>query len=202
MIDSVPPLRVDNSFLSKLYSPVPKAVSTDLLTSASPEFTLRKLSGSECTVVENVIRDAASRGFMIGLDEFFDNGVWNRKFLRETSVLGVNSEELLGVVLFGPSAICRTESVVMGAYVLLKAKSAYQAIATALVDKLTRIAKILNYEGLILDVYRTEMEFVALMLDMGFKIVGSLPDCGYVKGRGYTDSLLLYKEFVIGSSKL
>ena len=75
-------------------------------------------------------------------------------------------------------------------------------LESILVEAMINISKELKFEGLLLDVYQTEWKFMGLLMDMGFKVTGSLPKCGYVKGKGYVDSILLYKEFIVGSCKL
>ena len=154
--------------------------------------------------MEKNIAEAARSGYMIALDEFFENGVWNRKFLKRTYLIGAynSNGDLIGQGMFGPSAICRTESLVMGCYILVDPKGRYQGLEEVMVENMIEIARNLEFEGILFDVYRTETKFVALLLDLGFKVTGSLPECGYLKDVGYVDSLLLYKEFIVGSSKL
>lgn len=94
------------------------------------------------------------------------------------------------------------QSLVMGCYILVDSERKYQGLEEVMVENMIEIARKLEFEGILFDVYRTETKFVALLLDMGFKVTGSLPECGYMKDAGYVDSLLLYKEFTVGSSKL
>ena len=203
----VPVLQADENTLSGLNSSLPVTLSVKhftLLTSSNEKFHIQEVPKSEYVVVENYIANAARSGNMIAADEFVDSGAWNRKFLKKTYLLGVYNTKgfLAGLGMFGPSAICRTESLVMGGYVLLNSEYQYQGLETLLVENMTDIAKKLDFEGILFDVYRTEATFISLLMNMGFKITGSLPECGYMKNTGYVDSLLLYKEFVIGSSKL
>ena len=151
-----------------------------------------------------MIRNLAETGRMIGIDEFTHSGLWNRKFLRKTYVLGAynNKNKLLGVALFGPSSITRTDSIIMSGYIILDLGHHLLGLESILVEAMINISKELKFEGLLLDVYQTEWKFMGLLMDMGFKVTGSLPKCGYVKGKGYVDSILLYKEFIVGSCKL
>ena len=165
---------------------------------------IREIAKTQYKTVEKNIAEAARSGYMIALDEFLGNGTWNRKFLKRTHLIGAysSSGDLIGQGMFGPSAICRTESLVMGCYILVDSERKYQGLEEVMVENMIEIARKLEFEGILFDVYRTETKFVALLLDMGFKVTGSLPECGYMKDAGYVDSLLLYKEFTVGSSKL
>ena len=151
-----------------------------------------------------MIRNSAESGKMVGIDEFTKTGLWNRKFLRKTYILGVynNKNKLAGVALFGPSSITRTDSIIMSGYIILDHDHQFLGLESILVEAMINISKELNFEGLLLDVYQTELKFIGLLMDMGFKVTGSLPKCGFVKGKGYVDSILLYKEFIVGSCKL
>ena len=203
---SVPALQADESHLTTLNSPLPTELSPKCLTlpTSREKYQIKEVPKSDYVVVENCIANAAKSEYMIAVDEFLDNGVWNRKLLKKTHLVGIYNSKghLVALSLFGPSAICRTESLVMGGYVLVNSQHQYQGLEIALVENLTDIAKKLDFEGIAFDIYRTETRFISLLMDMGFKITGSLPEYGYMKDVGYVDSLLLYKEFVIGSSKL
>ena len=200
----LPDLKFGYSFAS-INTPLPITLETKQVRSINGEsLSIQEVSAAEYSQVECKIRNAAESGSMIGLDELTDSGLWNRSFLRKTHVLGTYNEknEMVGVALFGPSSICRTDSIIISGYVILDQRYQFQGLESVLVETIIDISKKLSFEGVLLDVYRTEWKFIGLLMDMGFKVTGSLPKCGYLKGKGYIDSVLLYKEFVIGSSKL
>ena len=158
-----------------------------------------------------MIRNAAESGRMMsGIDEFTHSGLNNLepKVSHENSktyVMGAYNHEnniLLGVAVFGPSSITRTDSIIMSGYIILDLDHHFLGLESILVEAMINISKELKFEGLLLDVYQTEWKFIGLLMDMGYKVTGSLPKCGYVKGKGYVDSILLYKEFIVGSCKL
>ena len=197
-------MKPDISFQTT-YSPLPvKAQTREVCLRTGEKFSIRELPRAEYSLVENMIRNLAETGRMIGIDEFTHSGLWNRKFLRKTYVLGAynNKNKLLGVALFGPSSITRTDSIIMSGYIILDLGHHLLGLESILVEAMINISKELKFEGLLLDVYQTEWKFMGLLMDMGFKVTGSLPKCGYVKGKGYVDSILLYKEFIVGSCKL
>ena len=202
---TVPTLHVDENYLSGVNSPLPMSLARSVtLKTTNESYCVREITESEYLTAEKNIARAAKSGYMIALDEFLDNGSWNRKFLKETHVVGVfnSNENFIAQCMIGPSAICRTESLVMGCYVLVSPEHQNQGLEQVLIEQMIFIARKLKFEGILFDVYRTEFKLMTLLIEMGFKITGSLPECGYIKDAGYVDSLLLYYEFVIGSSKL
>ena len=57
----------------------------------------------------------------------------------------------------------------MGCYILVDPKSRYQGLEEVMVENIIEIARNLEFEGILFDVYRTEAKFVALLLDLGLK---------------------------------
>ena len=195
----------ESSDLSILNQQLPlEPVSQQIALPSDEILLVKEVPRDDYLPVEKIIRRAASSGRVFGIDEFTEKGLWNRKFLRRTYVLGLYNvvNDLQGVVLFGPSSICRTDSVLVSGYIALEPDCRHKGIETQLMRLVEKLTQQLNFEGVLMDVFRTEFEFMSLLMDMGYTVTGSLPKCGFVKGKGHTDSLLLYKEFVIGSSKL
>ena len=200
----IPPLEPDISFQT-INSPLPVMLQTrEVYLRKGEKFSIKEPSSAEYSLVETMVRNSAESGKMIGIDEFTETGLWNRKFLRKTYILGAynNQNKLAGVALFGPSSITRTDSIIMSGYIILDQDHQFLGLESILVEAVINISKELDFEGLLLDVYQTELKFIGLLMDMGFKVTGSLPKCGFVKGKGNVDSILLYKEFIVGSCKL
>ncbi len=204
-VPCTPDLNADSNMIARFYKALPTAIKQRFLGKKIPGVKGELgLGEAEAEKAENFIRKSAREGHVMALDEFLDNGIWNRKLLKETHVVGIfdTKNDLVGLMLFGASGVCRTESLVMGGYLLLEKGHRVEPVQRRLMDIMTDIARTLSFEGVLLDVYRTETDFMSLLLDLGFKVSGTLPECGYVKDKGYVDSVLLYKEFVVGSSKL
>ncbi len=166
---------------------------------------LQEAAHDDYPAVELIIQQAATRGHVIAMDEFLPNGMWNRKFLHQTHIiiaLHESSSDPIGLALFGASKICRTETVLVSGYVITTPGYETSDLDRYLLDTIETEAKALGYEGVLLDVYQTDRTLVNVALQLGYHITGSLPHCGYVKDVGYTDSVLFYKEFSIGSCHL
>ena len=163
---------------------------------------LQEAAPSDYPAVELMIQQAATRGHIVAMDEFLSNGMWNRKFLHQTHIiiaLHESSSEPIGLALFGASKICRTETVLVSGYVIAMPGYETSDLDRHLLETLETEARVLEYEGVLLDVYQTDRKLMGVALELGYHITGSLPHCGYVKDVGYTDSVLFYKEFSIGS---
>ena len=155
--------------------------------------------------IEEMIRHSAMEGRGFGLDEFTKTGVFNRNLLRNSHAVVARLEHggaPIAATIFGTSAVCRTENKLMGGYIVVSTSHRGSGVGTKLMNTLVVIAKTLGYEGMLMDVYRSESRTISWSKRMGFYVTGSLPDCGYVKDQGYVDSLLLYREFKFDTSKL
>ena len=155
--------------------------------------------------IEEMIRQSALEGRGFGLDEFTENGLFNRNLLRNSHAVVARLEPgglPIGVALAGASAVCRVESKLMNAYIVISPTYRGNGVGTVLMETLVDIAKSLGYEGMLIDVYQTESKTISWSKKMGFRVTGSLPESGYVKGHGFVDVLLLYREFKFDGSKL
>ena len=154
-------------YFQTIYNPLPVKVQTrEVYLRTGEKFSIRELPRAEYSPVENMIRNAAESGRMIGIDEFTHSGLWNRMFLRKTYVMGAYSHEnniLLGVAVFGPSSITRTDSIIMSGYIILDLVHHFLGLESILVEAMINISKELKFEGLLLDVYQTEWKFMALL---------------------------------------
>ncbi len=159
---------------------------------------LRQARLEDVLTVEGLIRKAAREGTGFGLDEFTSQGLFNRKFLRETSLLIASWEDggqPIGAVLLGPSAVCRSTNLLMNFYLLVDCEQRRHGIGTGLFHQMELLANRLEYEGILLDVYQSDGKALEWLQKQGYHVTASLPDCGYIKGQGYVNCLLLYKDF-------
>lgn len=156
-------------------------------------------TSSDIVQVERAIHEAACKGNGFCMDELTPEGFFNAKLLWDKNILVAKypgSGEVLAAVLFGPSALCRSPGTPqVGGYMLLKEKYRNQGMGTALMDYCISLAQFLNYKGILIDVLAMNYKAQCMAIKSGFKIVGTLPNCGYVKGRGLTDSIMFYHNF-------
>ena len=157
---------------------------------------------NEYITIEEMIRQSAREGRGFGLDEFTETGLFNRKLLRNSHAVVARLEPggaPVGVTVSGTSAVCRVENKLMNGYIVISPSFRGKSVGTALMKTLVNVAKSLGYEGMLIDVYQTESRTISWSKKLGFCVTGSLPECGYVKGQGFVDALLLYREFKFDS---
>ena len=156
------------------------------------------IAKQDALIVEEMIRSAARDGTGFGLDEFTSQGVFNRKFLRETTILVASWEDggqPIGTMLLGPSAVCRSANLLMNFYLIVEPGHRHNGVGTCLSTQMELLANRLGYEGILLDLYQCDVTALEWLRKRDYRVTGSLPDCGYIKGRGYVDCVLLYKDF-------
>ena len=158
----------------------------------------------EYLMIEEMIKQSAREGRGFGPDEFTETGLFNRRLLRNRNSHAVIAHlepggPPIGVSLIGTSAVCRVENKLMNGYMVISPSHRGKGVGSALMNALVDVAKSLEYEGMLIDVYQTESRTISWSKKMGFCVAGSLPECGYVKGQGFVDVLLLYREFKFDS---
>ncbi len=157
--------------------------------------------------IEELIREAATEGRGFGLDEFAPTGAFNRNLFRDrrshAAVVRLSpSDAPIAALVFGTSAVCRTENKLMSGYIAVSKLHRGSGVGTLLLKTLINTAKTLGFEGVLFDVYQTESRTISWSKRHGFHVTGSLPECGYVKNQGFVDALLMYREFQFDYSKL
>ena len=169
--------------------------------------TLRPAILKDMPHVEDLIRQAAIHGEGFALDEF-ENGFFNRKFLRRSHTLVAtqpimtsspydpkNSHELLvGAALFGPTILCRSESTpTMGCYLIVHPEFRRQGIGKSLLRAVEQFSLSNGFNALISDVFVDNTAGILMATRADFMCVGSLPKCAVTKNSGLVDTLMYHK---------
>ena len=150
------------------------------------------------TQLEQLIRREAEEGSGFAIDEFTEDGFFNRFLLRNSQEIVVTENpdgEPIAAAVFGQSAICRSASPMGGGYVLVKKEYRLMGIGNALLHFVLEEMERQGFKGFLTDVFPHCGGFLHILLANGFFITGSLPKVAYVKGHGLTHSLLVYKDF-------
>ncbi len=163
---------------------------------------LREAGRDDVMAVESLIRNAALLGEGFGIDEFTQQGIFNRKLLRRTSCIVGSFQEngpVIAAVLLGPSAVCRSANNLLNFYPIVAQEHRRHGIANILLEEVELFAREVGYDGILLEVYQSHSAVLQWFSKHNYHVTASLPDCGYLKGQGYTNLLLLYKDFYITS---
>ena len=147
--------------------------------------------------VEELIRDCAQRGDGFGLDEFTDNGYFNRKFTPESHVVVVKNKDdaMVAAVIFGTSSLCRSpEAGQVGGYFIVSRGFRGQGLGKAILRMCIEKARELGYVAILTDVFVTNEGALRLMRKEGFFITATLPNAAVVKDIGFTDTYLFWRS--------
>ncbi len=147
--------------------------------------------------IESIFKNAARNSEGIGLDEFTDEGYFNRKFFREADLmLAENTQgDIVGASMFGPSALSRMATPVIGhCYLAVDPSNRRQGIGKALIKYTMDLLKREGHKGIFSDAYVNNNQMLKLMGSLKYTILGSMPKCGLIAENGLTDSLLLYRH--------
>ena len=169
--------------------------------------TLRPAILKDMAHVEDLIRQAAIDGEGFALDEF-ENGFFNRKFLRRSHTLVATQsimpsspcgpenprEHLIGAALFGPTRLCRSESTpTVGCYLIVHPGFRRHGIGKSLLRAVEEISRSNGFNALLSDVFVDNTAGILMASRSDFMCIGSLPKCGVTKNSGLVDSLMYYK---------
>ena len=159
-----------------------------------------ELAGAGALEVEEMIRAAAQRGEGFALDEFDQDGLLNRKLLKQSATLvarRVSDHVLIGGSVVGPSALARARDPTnLAGYIIVGEKFRRCGYGTEIAELCEKLAKDLGYINITSDVlYNPEaMPGFKLALRRQYVVTGELPQCAYVKGVGLTGSFIMFKR--------
>ncbi len=146
--------------------------------------------------IEHLIRVCATEADGFGIDEFKPDGHFNHRLMHEAMVLLVLDMEdnLLGAVIYGSSKLSRVRNALFTAYFIIKKEARRRGIASLLLAAVADISATMYCDTLLFDVYITNHVGIKWLCKNGFHCTGSIPQCGYVKGQGFTDCFLFQKH--------
>ena len=149
--------------------------------------------------VEDMIREFAARGEYFGWDEFLEDGCYNRRLLSSTHMIVAKTSTgtLAGAALFGGCRFNRSKKIANARLYLFVTPSHRElGIGGALFDKSMKVMTDLGYEGVSSDLFPNCHVGAAMLRRRGFVPCGNLMKAACVKGLGFTDSMLFYKDIL------
>ena len=149
----------------------------------------------EVLEAEKLIRESAEKGRGFGVDEFDSNGHFNRKFIRSTDIVIAEGTggEIVGCALVGPSNLSRMVTpVIAHHYLAVKDSCLNNGIATSLMKYCAKNMKSKGHKLLVSDTYLTDFKMIDMLRNNKWVFRGSMPYCGFLRGIGPTDSLIVY----------
>ncbi len=191
----LPPL-VDASQLPGLHSG--SQVEAKHVKLRSGDLCIRSASSNEeLWHAETMWRTGAELGQGFGIDEFDDNGCFNRKFFRSSNVLVAEDIQgnIVGASIYGPSILSRgTDKSLANCYVAVSPTNQRQGIGSALIQFSLGLVKQQGYKGCVSDTFVNNHAGLELLRKHKYMFTGSMPMCAYVKGAGPIDSIIAYKQ--------
>ena len=159
----------------------------------------------EVEVVENLIWAAARDGDGFCLDEFCpEDGHFLHKFILEPTVVLATDHcgNVIGAAICGISGVTRVPGSLFAAYFIVQKSFRKKGVATALLDVVYELSMQNSCDMLLFDVFSNNLPAIEWLYKQGFVTTGSVPHCGYVANRGYTSTLLMYKQLYETTSKI
>ena len=147
--------------------------------------------------VEGMIREFATRGEYFGVDEFTKDGYYNRRLLVNTHMLVAKTSTgtLAGAALFGGCRTNRSKKIPNARlYLFVSPTHRELGKGRALFDRSMKVIKDLGYEGVSSDLFPNCHVGAAMLRRRGFVPCGSLMSSACVKGLGFSDAMLFYKD--------
>ena len=159
----------------------------------------------EVEVVENMIWAAARDGDGFCLNEFCPkDGHFLHKFILEPTVVVATDHygNVIGSAICGISGVTRVPGSLFAAYFIVQKSERRKGVATALLDVVCELSMKNGCDMLLFDVFANNPPAMEWLYKRGFVTTGSIPHCGYVANRGYTSTLLMYKQLYETTSKI
>ena len=160
-------------------------------------FTLRTANTSEYKIIYDMLVDAANAGDGFGIDEYPTFALFNSHFLNSSTLLAVVREgDIIGAAVVGPSNLCRGDKPeVASVYIYLLHSFRGKGLGREMSDIIYKTLKDLGWKGILTQVLVTGNYPFQFLEKLGYISVGFLPYSAYVKGLGWTNSAVYYKDF-------
>ena len=155
-------------------------------------------SANQLIQLEEMIKLEAEEGGAFALDEFTDDGFFNRQLLRNSQDIVITERpggEPVAAAIIGQSGICRMMSPLAGGYILVRKEYRRKDIGNALLTFIMEEAQRQGFKGFLADVFPHCHGYINILLQNGFFVTGSMPKVAFVKGQGLTHSLIVFKDF-------
>ena len=147
----------------------------------------------------DILSQAAYQGSTFAIDEFPSLEIFMNSFLdgRQLIIIEKEQDTVVGVGILGTSHICRSSTspnAVIYLYLLPQFRG--QGYGKLVFSFLEKHATSCGFSAVLVDAFYTKDFPNKFMANLGYRIVGSIPYSGYVKGQGWTDAILFYKRIV------
>ena len=155
-------------------------------------------SANQLIQVEEMIKLEAEEGGAFAMDEFTDDGFFNRQLLRNSQDIVITERpggEPIAAAIIGQSAICRMMSPLAGGYIIVKKEYRRKEVGNVVLTFILEEAERQGFQGFLSDVFPHCGGYINFLLQNGFLVTGSMPKVAFVKGQGLTHSLILFKDF-------
>ena len=162
------------------------------------KLTVEVASDKDRVTVNDMIYNAALDGDGFSVDEFTADGYLNCKMFKKTLTVVVKNKagEVIGAAILGPSSLpCIHETDQLAVYIIVLKSHKRIGVAKSLGNIGLKFAEQNGFKCILMDAFVTNQGAVGLSQYFRMNILGTLRLCGFLKGQGYTDSLILYKPF-------
>ena len=187
------------------------ALSVSSLQRTNSEFKTRetKVQGKPVTVynankideqieTQHILRSKADTGSSFTVDEFDDNGLYNRRTFWSCDIVHMkdSADKVTAIALYGPAKIIRLDAIhIAQLNVVPVHEKGHMEHGKELLKLCMEHIHELGYTGCLTDVLVTDNHTLGLYLEAGFIVMGTVPYTGITRQMGPTHSLLLYKQF-------
>ena len=161
------------------------------------EIRIKGADKQEIKVVENMVWSAAWDGEGFCLDEFCPkDGHFLHKFILDLKVVIATDHHgnVMGAAICGASGVTRVPGSLFSAYFIVQQSERRKGIASMLLNVVCELCRKNYCDMLLFDVFANNQPAMEWLFKQGFVITGSIPHCGYVANRGFTPTLLMYKQ--------
>ena len=144
-----------------------------------------------------MMRSAAEQSDGFAIDEFNEKGHFNRKFFYDSNVVVAKTSDdvIVATAIFGPNKLCRARNEKQIAiYTLVNPDFRRKGLGSAFLKYFSKEAKKAGCTSILTDAFATNVAAHQLLYKNDFIITGTLPQCGMLKNKGYTDSFLFWRS--------
>ena len=157
------------------------------------------IKDDEAEEVYNLFTGFADVGDGFGMDEFDNLNDFKKKFIKDAQAVcarDTKTNKLLAIISISPAAFCRSvKPPVADAYILLNPNFRGKGAGTDLLKVCLTLMRDLGYKGILTDTFLTNVRMFSILKKLGFNTVAYIPNGAQVKGVGWTDMIIQFKEF-------
>ncbi len=148
--------------------------------------------------VQKLIRHQADTGQGFAVDEFNQDGHYNRNMFWKSDTICVRdtADNIVAAAIYGPSIIARSASTnLTHVHIASTNYSQSPQVAGKLLSECVQHTKNLGYKGCFTDVFVNDRWTFDLFVRAGFIIMGTIPYIGITRQNGPTHGMLMYLKY-------